>query len=66
MQVAITGSNGFIGKNLRIKLAERNIKFCTILHTESVSKIRNKIKESDFLIHLAGVNRPESNLEFKS
>ena len=66
MQVAITGSNGFIGKNLRTKLAERNIKYCTISHSESVSKIKDKINESDFLIHLAGVNRPKSNLEFKS
>ena len=64
-KVLITGANGFIGKNLVIRLNELS-KFQTITYvrTDSEKDLCDKIKEADIIIHLAGVNRPNSNDQF--
>ncbi|WP_439841690.1 UDP-2-acetamido-2,6-beta-L-arabino-hexul-4-ose reductase [Aeromonas taiwanensis] len=65
MNILITGSNGFIGKNLRIFLAEQGYTNIACFeqghsHTELVEMVNN----SDFVFHLAGVNRPKDEQEF--
>ncbi|MDR6301798.1 capsular polysaccharide biosynthesis protein CapF [Mesonia maritima] len=76
MKILITGSKGFIGKNLVAELY--NIKEGKVKHKGLLSAIsilefgRNTdpelldvyCKEADFVFHLAGVNRPKEQSEF--
>ena len=64
MKVLVTGANGFIGKNLLVRLKEEDIEYTTFLRSDSVSCLESKIKNSDFIVHLAGINRPENESEF--
>ncbi|MBO5120281.1 MAG: NAD-dependent epimerase/dehydratase family protein [Bacilli bacterium] len=65
MKVLITGSNGFIGKNLKTHLQEKdNIEIIDYDKEDTFDKIENAIDEIDFIFHLAGVNRPQTPEEF--
>ena len=65
MKVLVTGSSGFIGKNLHQHLKEeKDIEIITFEQEDSFAKIENNINEIDFIFHLAGINRPESTEEF--
>ena len=62
----ITGANGFVGRNLCANLEVRED--CEILKYD-ISNTRNELREylsqADFVFHLAGVNRPKDESEFK-
>ena len=58
MQILITGSNGFIGKNLVVRLNEMGIRTFHYTRDNVVEDLPRLIKISDFIIHLAGENRP--------
>ena len=65
VKVLVTGASGFIGKNLVCRLREMpNI--CVILFTrqENREKLVELVATSDMVVHLAGVNRPDSETEF--
>jgi UDP-2-acetamido-2,6-beta-L-arabino-hexul-4-ose reductase len=65
MKVLITGADGFIGKNLRVTLDKmEHIKVLKFTKENSIEDLEDHIKESDFIFHLAGVNRPENVDEF--
>lgn len=65
MNVLVTGAGGFIGKNCLIHLNEnRNYHVLTYLHGESKTALIEKVAQSDFIVHLAGVNRPQNTSEF--
>jgi UDP-2-acetamido-2,6-beta-L-arabino-hexul-4-ose reductase len=64
MKVLITGANGFIGQNLQIRLKEEAIDFITFVRADSNEILEEKIKNCDFIVHLAGVNRPKTESEF--
>jgi UDP-2-acetamido-2,6-beta-L-arabino-hexul-4-ose reductase len=64
MRVLVSGANGFIGKNLTVHLNEQNIDYLTFNRENSVSNLYNLISESDFIVHLAGENRPEDEEDF--
>ena len=67
MKVLVTGSNGFIGKNLISHLQEeKNIEIITFDIEDAFEKIEGNIKDIDFIFHLAGVNRPQTKEEFYS
>lgn len=65
MKILVTGSKGFIGKNLIAELRNRN-------YTEIYEYSRDTdpvlldeyCKDADFIFHLAGVNRPKDQSEF--
>ena len=66
MRVLVTGSNGFIGKNLISCLQEKeNIDIIPFDIDTPFSLIEENIKEIDFIYHLAGINRPKDNNDFK-
>ena len=64
MNVLVTGSNGFIGKNLIIHLNELNINVLTYTRENSIQDLPDLIKKSNFIIHLAGENRPKNEKDF--
>lgn len=65
MRILITGGNGFIGSNLRVRLSESaNYEYVTYSHTNPISSLERKSAGIDAVIHLAGVNRPADVSEF--
>ncbi len=67
MRVLVTGANGFIGKNLVTHLNElKDIDVIRLFRENSMSQLSSMCSEVDFVIHLAGVNRPENDNEFTS
>lgn len=65
LKVLVTGSNGFIGKNLLVHLGEKkDIEFLTFVRGEAISSLEEKVKSADFIFHLAGINRPPKEEDF--
>ena len=65
MKIFVTGSNGFIGKNLIEKLKEiGGYEIVLIDRENSKYRIKSEVLTSDFVFHLAGINRPEMEEEF--
>lgn len=65
MKVLVTGSRGFIGKNLCIFLEEKKHKVLEVQRETPKNDILSYLKEADFVFHLAGENRPSKSLEFE-
>ena len=65
--VLITGANGFIGKNLSIRLQEEgDLNIIKLLRNQSIDNIDIPLKDIDFIFHLAGENRPEKLEDFET
>lgn len=65
MKVLITGSEGFIGKNLSLQLCEFNdISVVTFSRSQRESELSSLLQDVDFVFHLAGINRPQNPSEF--
>ena len=64
MKVLVTGSDGFIGKNLIVRLNELKIKFSTYTRENSIHDLEELIEYTDFIVHLAAENRPKDENEF--
>lgn len=67
MKVLVTGSDGFIAKNLIVRLGELDdIEVVTFLRQTSEQQLSECVVDVDAVVHLAGVNRPPSPEEFVS
>ena len=65
MKVLITGSNGFVGKNLISNLSlNKEIEIYKYDKESTLEELDKYTKDCDFIYHLAGVNRPEKPEEF--
>lgn len=65
MKILITGSKGFIGKNLIAELKNKNYIDIFEYDKETDPKLLDQYcEETDFVFHLAGVNRPKEQSEF--
>jgi len=59
MRVLITGAQGFIGKNLVVRLGERpSMEVLSFTRGDSSEKLAALVVKSDAIVHLAGENRP--------
>ena len=66
MNILVTGANGFVGQNLCVFLNEAGYtNINTITRDNSKIEILDKVSKADFIYHLAGVNRPKNEVEFK-
>lgn len=64
--VLITGSSGFVGKNLVETLRQRNnLELITFGSKDDTTVLERALRKAEFVFHLAGVNRPEQKEEFR-
>ena len=66
MKVLVTGSNGFIGKHVCLNLTRQGFDVLPFDVENTDEELKNFISEVDFIIHLAGINRPLAKEEFYS
>ncbi|KNC91479.1 UDP-2-acetamido-2,6-beta-L-arabino-hexul-4-ose reductase [Trabulsiella odontotermitis] len=65
MKILITGADGFIGRNLCLRLQEAGYTdLVKIERDSSLSELETGLQEADFVYHLAGINRPKNIEEF--
>lgn len=67
VKALITGANGFLGKNLQLKLAElKDVQVVHFSRSDDVVKLAQLLHGVDIVFHLAGVNRPQDPVEFST
>ena len=64
MKALVSGADGFIGKNLSIRLKEIGITVVKYTRESNPEDLINLLADVDFIFHLAGVNRPKDTAEF--
>lgn len=65
MKILVTGSEGFIGRNLCLRLEEIGYHdLLRIDRSSSEDELNAAVKAADFIFHLAGTNRPKDDSEF--
>ena len=66
MNILITGSKGFIGKNIQFFLKEKkNIKIFEHTKKKSIKSLKEKLVKADLILHLAGENRSSKIEDYK-
>ena len=64
-QILITGANGFIGKNLTVRLGELpGYSVVKFVRGDSVAHLPALVAQADAVVHLAGENRPTEERAF--
>lgn len=67
MNIVITGADGFIGKNLGIRLRELGHAEVTRITRSTPTEVAEAaLVVADFVFHLAGVNRPQDPKDFET
>jgi len=66
LKVLVTGSDGFIGKNLSVHLEERNFEVLRFVRDSNIDFLEECVSQADAIIHLAGENRPENLAAFET
>lgn len=64
-KILVTGSNGFVGKNTVVALREaKKYEILTIDRDNTEEELKEATLNADFIVHLAGINRPRETKEF--
>ena len=65
MKILVTGANGFVAKNLIQFLAEKTeVEVLKLYRDSTAQQLEHMVLEADWIVHLAGVNRPQHDSEF--
>ena len=64
MKVLVTGSNGFIGKHMCLLLIRKGHEVFSYDLGSTEEELKEYVSKCDFVIHLAGINRPLTPEEF--
>ena len=65
LKVLITGANGFIGRNLSLRLKElKKYQIEKFVRGDSLATLPEIVKRVDVVVHLAGENRPADQKDF--
>ncbi len=64
MKVLLTGAKGFIGKNLSLHLQQKGHEVLSFDKENSDEDLKTYLSQADFIVHLAGINRPLKEEEF--
>ncbi len=63
--ILVTGSEGFLGRNLCVALCRCDgIKVLRFDLQNTLKELEQQVAQADFIFHLAGVNRPKDEKEF--
>lgn len=62
--VAVTGATGFIGRNLMLRLREKDYATIGLGRDATHDAWREAVGRADAIVHLAGANRPEDPADF--
>ena len=64
-RILVTGANGFIGKNLLVRLSEQSeTEVLSFVRGDSNEILTEMVAKADAIVHLAGENRPEDVADF--
>ena len=63
-KILVTGSNGFVGSNLSLTLNALGYEVLSFDKENTLEELNTLLLETDFVAHLAGVNRPKDTKEF--
>lgn len=64
-KIVVTGSEGFIGKNLLLRLRTDGFEnICEFSRKNNLADLDNFTKDCDFVFHLAAVNRSQNEKDF--
>jgi len=64
-RILVTGANGFIGKNLVVRLNElTNVRVATFVRDDDANLLPQLVTQADAVVHLAGENRPADEATF--
>ncbi len=64
-RILVTGANGFIGKNVLVRLKElTNVTVSTFVRGDETARLRQLVAQADAVVHLAGENRPADESAF--
>lgn len=64
MKILVTGATGFIGKNLVAELTARSHEVFSSTRDTSEAELQRFCQHAEFVYHLAGVNRSETETDF--
>lgn len=65
MRVLVTGSGGFVGKNLVVRLGELSgFEVLSFDRGDALDAMPDKLRKADAVVHLAGENRPRNEADF--
>ena len=64
MNILVTGAKGFLGKHICLALKRKQYNVFEYDLSSSEDELLQYIKEANYVIHLAGINRPLNNDEF--
>ena len=63
-KILVTGANGFIGKHMTLALQRAGYEVLAYDLDKTEEDLKKFVNEADFVVHLAGINRPLSVEEF--
>lgn len=64
-RILVTGANGFIGKNLVVRLSEfPKVTASTFVRGDDPARLPQLVADADAVVHLAGENRPADEAAF--
>jgi len=66
MNILITGASGFVGRNLKAHLETKDsLNIFEVVKETKLDRIEILLSQADFIVHLAGSNRPKTDEEFQ-